>query len=69
VRVTVRPLSSTVFDLLRHLEREGCWRARVPQGLTTKAGILTFIEGRGPFANASQSSGGGDLPNYVWRIH
>ena len=61
-------VSSAVFDLLQHVEREGF--AGAPRALgfdDQEREILTYIEGEVAAQRRPGHPGGGDLPDYVWR--
>jgi hypothetical protein len=61
-------VSSTVFDLLGHLEREGFAGAPRALGFDDEGReILTYIEGEVAAQRKPGHPGGGDLPEYVWR--
>ncbi|MCA0458009.1 MAG: aminoglycoside phosphotransferase family protein [Chloroflexi bacterium] len=61
-------VSSAVFDLLRHLERQGFTGAPRALGFDDDGReILTYIEGEVAAQRRPGHTGGGDLPAYVWR--
>lgn len=61
-------VSSTVFDLLRHLEHAGFAGAPRALGFDEQGReILTYIEGEVAAQRRPGHPGGGDLPDYVWR--
>jgi len=61
-------ISSTIIDLLRHLEREGFTGAPRALGFDDQGReILTYIEGEVAAQRKPGHPGGGDLPDYVWR--
>lgn len=60
-------VSSSVFDLLRHVEREGFTGAPRALGFDDQGReILTYIEGEVAAQRKPGHPGGGDLPAYVW---
>jgi hypothetical protein len=63
-----RTVSSTIFDLLQHLERKGFTGAPRALGFDDQGReILTYIEGEVAAQRRPGHPGGGDLPDYVWR--
>ena len=61
-------VSSSVFDLLRHLERAGFTGAPRALGFDDHGReMLTYIEGEVAAQRRPGHPGGGDLPEYVWR--
>ncbi len=61
-------VSASVFDLLRHLERQGFAGAPRAFGFDDQGReILSYIEGEVAAQRRPGHPGGGDLPDYVWR--
>lgn len=61
-------VSSAVFDLLRHIEREGFAGAPRALGFDDQGReVLTYMEGEVAAQRRPGHPGGGDLPEYVWR--
>lgn len=61
-------VSSAVFDLLRHLEREGFDGAPRALGFDDQGReMLTYVEGEVAAQRQPGQLGGGDLPSFVWR--
>lgn len=61
-------VSSTIFDLLRHLENEGFVGAPRALGFDEHGReVLTYVEGEVAAQRRPGHPGGGDLPEYVWR--
>lgn len=61
-------VSSSVFDLLRHVERAGFAGAPRALGFDDQGReVLTYIEGEVAAQRRPGQPGGGDLPDYVWR--
>lgn len=60
-------VSSAIFDLLQHVEREGFAGAPRALGFDDQGReILTYIEGEVAAQRRPGHPGGGDLPDYVW---
>lgn len=63
-----RAVSSTLFDLLRHLEKEQFAGAPRALGFDVDGReVLTYVEGEVAAQRRPGHAGGGDLPEYVWR--
>ena len=61
-------VSSAVFDLLQHVEREGFAGAPRALGFDDQGReVLAYIEGEVAAQRRPGQPGGGDLPDYVWR--